>query len=530
MGFITSDRSQSDLLGYRIEDFAKADPKSRFIVNIVSRLDLSTLYSRYSIQGGDSYAPEMMLALWFFAYSEDKIHTRVLEKACQFDTRYMYITGNQRPDHSTLSRFRKTNIDLMGEYFLQILLLAQESGMSAFKHITIDGTKIRAKSSGKHSYNEDQLNKKIENLRKDIAHYMQRCDYAEQGAEDQLDLDSLRAEKARLEELEQKLLKRKAQLQERKQTLKPENRDKHQINILEPEARFMPKSEGPSYNAQAAVDTQTHFIVATDVTDQPNDQGQLLPMIGQVNKNLSGDPERSYTADAGYHNTDDLEILKENNTDIIVADPKPDNRTIAERPTAKEIIIEQQRKVERRDFVYHKNGNYYQCPCGNKLVPVKNKGKKTVYRASGCQGCPLFSFCVPGKKQVKQIHRSHKEEVAEWMARKLLTQESKERMKIRARSSEPVFGNLKQNLGFRRFSLKGLIYARGEYDLICIVHNLNVLFKMIQDGRLTAFINVSLLTINQFIAISKNMLTKFNIKIVRKNINPSKVLYASIWL
>ncbi len=530
MGYITTDRSQADLLGYRIEDFAKADLKSRFVVDIVSQLDLSALYARYSTQGGDSYAPDMMLALWFFGYSEDQIHTRDLEQSCKFDTRYMYITGSQRPDHTTLSRFRKANIDLMSEYFVQILLLAQESGISDFKHIAIDGTKIRAKNSGRHSFTEDQLNKKIENLRKDIAHYMQRCDLAEQSAEDELDLDALRAEKARLEELEQKLIKRKEQLQERKQTLKPEHRDKHQINLIEPEARFMSKSEGPSYNAQAAVDTETHLIVVPDVTDQPNDQGQLIPMIQQVDKNISADPDRSYTADAGYHNTEDLELLKENHTDIIAADPKPNNRTIGHKPTPVETILEEQKKVERKDFVYHGDGNYYQCPNGNKLVPVKNKGRRTVYRAEGCQDCPLFNLCIPGKKQVKQIQRSHKEAVAEWMALKLSTDEAKTRMKIRATTVEPVFGNIKQNLGFRRFSLKDLQNARGEYNLMCIAHNLNILFKMIQDGRLTAFNYASFLRINQFMAISKIILTKFVMRIVRTNFHPPKNLYASIGL
>ncbi len=530
MGFISSDRSQTDLLGYRIADFAKADPKSRFIVDIVSKLDLCELYARYSTQGGDSYAPDMMLALWFFGYSENQIHTRDLEQSCKFDTRYMYITGNQRPDHTTLSRFRKTNIDLMSEYFIQILILAQEYGISDFKHITLDGTKIRAKSSGKHSYTEDQLNQRIENLRKDIAHYMQRCDFAEQGAEDKLDLDALRAEKARLEELEQKLIQRKEQLQERKQTLKSENRDNHKINVLEPDARFMPKSEGPSYNAQAAVDTKTHLIIAPNLTDQPNDQGQLIPMIQQVDQNISTDPDRSYTADAGYHNTAELERLKDNNTDIIVADPKPNNRSIEHKPTPVETILKEQRKVERKDFVYHGDGNYYHCPNGNKLVPVKNKGKRTVYRSEGCQDCPLFHLCVPSKKQVKQLQRSHKEAVAEWMARKLSTDEAKTRMKIRATTVEPVFGNIKQNLGFRRFSLKGLQNARGEYNLICIAHNLNVLFKMIQDGRLTAFNYASYLRINQFMAILKIILTKLVMRIVRKNFYPAKNLYASISL
>jgi len=70
MGFIKADRSQLNILGYSVSDFASRDKKIRFIVDIVSRLELSSLYARYSDQGGDSYAPDMMLTLWFYAYSQ----------------------------------------------------------------------------------------------------------------------------------------------------------------------------------------------------------------------------------------------------------------------------------------------------------------------------------------------------------------------------------------------------------------------------------------------------------------------------
>jgi len=124
----------------------------------------------------------------------------------------------------------------------------------------------------------------------------------EQNATDQLDLATLQAEKARLEALEQKLLERKQILKERQNKLKVEYRAKHKVNLHEPDARFMPKADGLNYNAQAAVDTETNLIVASDVTDQPNDQGQFVPLQQKVESNLSPDRERAYTSDAGYHN------------------------------------------------------------------------------------------------------------------------------------------------------------------------------------------------------------------------------------
>jgi len=221
MGFIKADRRQQDLLGYRISDFARSDAKSQFIVDIISRLDLTTLFQRYSDQGGDSYSPEMMLGLWFYAYSQGESSSRKLEEYCQYDTRYIYLSCNLKPDHSTLSRFRKAHLDLLSEYFVQILLIAEQEDITDLKHISIDGTKMKAAASSRHSYKEDQLDRRIEALRRDIAHYMQRCLFAEQLA-GEIDLETLQEEKRRLEALEKKLLERRQQLQERKKTIKSE--------------------------------------------------------------------------------------------------------------------------------------------------------------------------------------------------------------------------------------------------------------------------------------------------------------------
>jgi len=509
MGFISSNRAQTDLLGYRIDDFAKSDKKSRFVIDLVTRLDLKELFARYSDQGGDSYSPDMMLALWFYAYSNGITSTRDLEELCKYDTRYMYISGNRQPDHTTLSRFRKAHVDLLSEYFLQIIMIARNEGISAFNHIAIDGTKIKASRSSRHSYNEAQLDQLIANIRSDITRYMNQCNYVEQNVTDQLDLKTLQAEKARLEALEQKLLKRKQILKKRQQELKVEYRAKHKVSLLEPDARFMPKFDGLNYNAQAAVDADTNLIVAADVTDQPNDQGQFVPIQKQAEVNLTPNSKRSYTGDAGYHNTDDLKHLEQNNIDALIADPAPQNRSTKLKPTSPETILNEKRRIERKDFVYNNQGDYYECPMGDQLSKVKDKGKSIVYRASKCPACPLANYCLASKKNYKQIHRSKREVYGERMAVKLQSLTAKQRMHERWVSVEPVFGNLKHNLGFRRFSLCGLKQVKGEFSLMAIAHNLNILFKMIDKDRLATAITRSYLNIDQHIAFSKNILVKF---------------------
>jgi len=493
MGFIKADRSQQDLFGYRISDFAKSDAKSRFIVDIISNLDLTTLYQRYSDQGGDSYAPEMMLGLWFYAYSQGESSSRKLEENCQYDARYIYMSCNLKPDHTTLSRFRKAHLDLLSEYFIQILLIAEQKGIMDLKHISVDGTTLKAAASSRHSYKEDQLDRRIEAIRKDIAYYMQRCLFAEQTSsslfDDQMgeiNLEALQAEKNRLEALEQKLLERRRQLQERKKTIKSEYRENHRINLLEPEAKSMSKADGPGYNGQIAVDCASNIIIANDVSDETHDRYQFKNMHQKAEANLPPDANRAYTADAGYHSMDQLEYANDNHIDVLLADQKPFDRSIHPHPTPLETIQKEDRKIQRCDFSYHKEDDYYQCPAGRNLYRVSTQKKVIVYRSESCAGCPVASKCLHGKSKIKQIHRAHREELAEDMARKLLAAEAKLRMKQRATSVEPVFGNIKHNLGFRRFSLAGLTQVRGEFNLMCIAHNLNTLFKLMTNRRLTA--------------------------------------------
>jgi transposase len=530
MKFFTANRSQQNLLGYSVEDFAKSDEKSHFVVETVSKLNLDELYNRYSNQGAEAYPPDMMLALWFYAYSECQTKTRQLEKLCHYDTRYIYISCNLRPDHTTLSRFRQNNLDLLEDYFLQIILMAEEEGIVDLKHISIDGTKMQASSSVSQSVKEDQLKRKIDALRKDIKHYMQRCNWVEQGSTDEVDLESLRQEKERLETLEKDLLERQRQLKERKQKLKPEHRKNHKINLVEPEARHMSTIKGPGYNAQIAVDNESKLIIANDTTDAPNDQNQFSSMHQKVEKNIPSDTKRTYTADSGYHSLDQLEYIEEQNIDATIADPTPQNRSKRSKPTSAATILKEKRKIERKDFAYHAQEDYYECPAGEKLSYVQNKGLSKIYRTTktACGSCQLAPFCLSSKKRIKQLQRDKREPLAEKMSRKLLSDKSRFRMIRRAASVEPVFGNIKQNLGYRRFHLRGLKKVKGEFNLMCIAHNLNILFKTLQTRRLAAAIYALSIEINQHITISKIRVAIIARKMARFLMFPQKVGYVGI--
>jgi transposase len=141
MGFIPYDRNQFDMLGYSLDDFVPQDAKCRYIVELVARLDLDPLREYYSTQGADSFDPALMLAIWFFSYSEGESSTRRIKEKCYRDMHYIYVSANLRPDHTSLSRFRKTHLDLMSDYFVQLVHIAQAEGISDFSEISTDGSR-----------------------------------------------------------------------------------------------------------------------------------------------------------------------------------------------------------------------------------------------------------------------------------------------------------------------------------------------------------------------------------------------------
>ena len=491
MGFRSFDRNQIDLLGYSLDDLVGSDAKCRFVVQLVSMLDLEKLYNKYSKVGADAFDPSAILSTWFLAYSEKITSTRVLENSCKRDTHFMYASCNLRPDHTTLSRFRKDNLALISEYFVQLIQLAQARGISAFKHITIDGTKIQASSSLRKSKDKKELDRYLAAVRKDIQDYMNQCDETDLLEDDKShdDVHSIQQKLKKLRDLEHTLIERKQQLRKRKQLIKKEHQDTHHINITEPDAYNMRYINGkqtlPAYNAQASVDSDTHLIVSADVVQDRDDTEQFSNQYQTVEENLGKDPERKYTGDAGYHNLNQLEYISNNQIDAVINDPNPQYRSLNNKTPSVKELLKSGRRLERSDFIYKLHEDCYQCPSGQKLnfshSGKKGKRSKRIYQTQNCHNCLLGKQCLSknNKSGVRKIQRDEKEILAEQMAMKLATKEAKDRLTVRKTTVEPVFGNLKENMGFRRFSLRGIENVKGEFKLMAIAHNINKLYGFI---------------------------------------------------
>jgi transposase len=330
---------------------------------------------------------------------------------------------------------------------------------------------------------------------------MQRCDMAERHELPEENIDAIREKIKQLEAKEQDLIERQQQLHDRQKELKAEHRAKHSINMVEPDAMMMSNVNGdksrPGYNAQIAVDSKTHFIVANETVQDRNDQRQFIPQYKNVTTTLGHDANRQYNVDSGYFASAQLEYLFENDIDAIINDPMPELRSNrSELPTLSELMAKN-RPLNRGDFRYHPDADYYECPAGEKLVYVrrKNGAKRStdLYQCAGCDGCPLKSQCLAtnNKNGYRNISRDEREIYAERMSDKLRSEDAKERLKLRAMTVEPVFGNLKENLGFRRFRLRGIENVKAEFNLMCIGHNINILFKHARSKKKRAMMILS---------------------------------------
>jgi len=477
MGFIQANRDQIDMLGYSLAEFVEDGSLSRLIVKLVERLDLSELYSAYSAQGGEAFDPGMMLSVWLLAYSEGQTSTRRLEELCRRDLHYIYLSANLRPDHCSLSRFRQRHVESLPGLFAQVVRLAQEDGLSPFRRISIDGSKVEANASSRANRTKEAVQEDLRQVREQIKEYLQQC----QQQDDCEGLDKLHSKEQALEQaLEHQ--------QNRSKDLSPANQKKHTVNLTDPQARNMAGVNGKisknAYNTQIAVDEDSGMIGHHSVVDDPNDRKQFSQLHQGCEQQLGQDPTRQYTMDSGYHSFQQLSYIDQNSVDAVVAEPRIRSRQASA----------DQDYFHRGAFHYQKDKNCYICPAAKELHLYTTEHKRGrvqfIYRAQACPQCHLRGRCLKNPENlasVRTIVRDSEEHLAEAMLAKSRSPEGLQRMRQRACSVEPVFGNLKFNLGFRRFTLRGLIKVRGEFALMCLAHNLRKWGKATQFRSINPF-------------------------------------------
>ena len=449
-------KSQLMLLPPSVDDFVDDNDPVRIVDEIIDSMDHSELISQYSGGGAPAYDPITMLKVIIFGYCEGIRSSRKLDAALSQDLRFMYLAQMSRPDFRTIARFRRMNNAAIRKAFEETVRLGFEMNLVLLKHVSLDGTKIEANVSGKHTYKKERLDAALENVGNwvsDILDQAQKVDEQE---------DNLYGD-CRGDELPKRLssaLRRKKILERAKRHL--EQTGSNTVCATDLESRVMKTRCGnrPAYNCQAVVDKENQIIVAAGVVQDETDHHQMPAMMQQVQE-LTGRKPDCVTMDAGYFSNETLRYGNDNSLNIYV----PDNDA-------------QRGKI---GFEWDQTNDEYICPCGHRLVYAITRQKcdriYRIYRHS-CASCSMRSSCCGSKSRVKELWRRVNGELEEEMAQKMSTDEAKSIYKLRKQIIEPVFGNLKENNKMRRLLLRGLKGAEIEYLLSCVAHNIGKIGRM----------------------------------------------------
>jgi transposase len=422
-------------------DWLPEDDLVFFLLDTVATLDMQPFYDYYEREqrGQPPYHPRLLVTLLFYCYATGTRSSRKIMRRCQTDLACRILVGEDIPDFRTLSDFRKLHLERLEQLFVEVLKLCGLAGLSKLGTLVLDGSKVKANASRHKAMSYEYMEKEEQRLQQEVQRLLaeaQASDAAEDAEHGDRRGDELPEELARREQRLAKIQAAKAALAARARAeaeadaaqraaqgkpprpTPPEEATpapKDQYNFTDPESRIM-KSSNKGWDQcgnAQVVVTAEQIIVAADVTDQANDKQQLQPMLVQTCQNR---------AEAGLTET----------LDQVLGDAgffSEENARFLE-----EAGLDGYLATER--LKHHEE------------IPPTTRGR-----------CPEG---LSGKQR---------------MARKLRTKKGRAVYARRKGIVEPVFGQIKQGLGFRQFLLRGLAKMRAEWRLVCTVHNLLKLWR-----------------------------------------------------
>lgn len=451
--FVNMDRQTPMFLPCDLREWVPADHIVHFILDAVEQIPTAHFQVNDRGTGSEQYPPAMMLALLIYCYATGRFGSRTIEAATYSDVAVRYICANYHPDHSSICEFRTANKAAFQAAFVTVLQMAHHLQLTKVGTVSVDGTKIQANASKHAAVSYQRAGEMIEQLELEVKELMERAQQAEaQESKESLDIPAELARrekrKAALEqarqvieerakemavaqqaEYEAKQAARQAQREEGKKPRGPEPTapseqpdPKAQYNFTDPESRIMKAGNGghfeQAYNAQAAVDEQM-LIVGERVSVAPNDKQELVPTVAAISPVVA--PEvKAVLVDSGFYSEAAVEAMEQ----------KPDGRATG--------VI-----------VY--------------AAVEKHSHHKTV-----ADLLPQPEPAAPGPEATaKQV-----------MAHRLKTEVGKGLYKLRKQTVEPVFGIIKEVMGFRRFLLRGRAKVELEWTLVCVSYNLKRMFTL----------------------------------------------------
>ena len=439
-------RDQGFILPPDMNDWLPKDHLARYIVSIVEQLDLSSICKRYSFKGRKGIHPSVLLSLLFYGYATGVFSSRKIERATYDSVAFRFISGNTHPDHDTIAHFRKEFLNELPSLFLSILTIAKEVGIVKVGTVSLDGTKIKANASKHKALSYLYASKLEEQLKTEVKELLAKGEVADNtDANDGLSVPlevALREDKINVIHAAKKKIEQRAKERYEKEV----NAYEEKIKAREEKEKRngkKPKGKIPQPPQEIILDTEQ-----INLTDE---ESRIMPLSG-------GGFGQCYNAQASVENDSRLMVH------VHVTQNVNDKKEIT--PTLEYFNANKELKPENitADAGYFSKENIEQCTRNN-ITPYISIGKEQ-------HNLPIekrFSHSEPLKENATPIEQLH---------HRLQTNEGKKIYAKRKSTVEPVFGIIKQVLGFRQFLLRGFEKAKGEWNLVAIAYNLKRLHTL----------------------------------------------------
>jgi transposase len=427
-----------------LQDWLPEKHLARFIAGVVAELDLSELlgeYARKDGRGAIGYHPEMMVRILLYGYAVGVRSSRGIEKATYEDVAFRYLSADQHPDHDSIAEFRKVHLEMLSGLFYQALKLCQKAGLVKLGQVALDGTKLAANASRHKSRNYKRLSEKEAALLSEVQKLM------DEAARVDAQEDDLYGKGQRGDEMPDALATAQQQL-EKIQAAKRELEQEAKQRAEQAEREKAEQNGKPKDGAQ-----RMRWSRAKSGLPAEQSKGNLT------------DPESGLMVDGatkafvqGYN----AQVVAAGVPQIIVA------QTVISEPTDRQQLKPMMELLEQTlgvipDLTTADAGYWNE----SSIVEQQSKGRELLIPPD--RG--------PDRVTGKLAPNAPQGPAAQQMRQKLNDAEIKKLYQKRAGMVEPVFGMIKETLGYRRFLLRGLQKVKGEWAIICTAFNLLKLYR-----------------------------------------------------
>jgi len=495
------DQQQLMILPPSLEELIPKGHPVRIVNDVINRIDLESLFKAYHITGSSSYHPQMLLKVLIYGYVTNIYSSRKLEGACRESIYFMWLSSMSFPDHNTLNRFRSVRLKhALRSVFEEVVQLLAEEGLLSLEEVYTDGTKIEA-NANRYTFvwkkaimtSKERMKKQLE----EIWQYAQNLAQKEDMLPPTPDFTQIDSEKVKetVDKLNETLRDRKDIDKKVRAKLGyitknfPEKivRYEQQEAILgernsysktDTDATFMRMKDDhmlngqlkPGYNVQ--ISTSNQFIVNFTLHSNPTDTTTLKGHLKQYEQSFGRTP-KTLTADAGYGSAENYTFLEQNGV-IPYIKYGTFNKELEEKDKDKN-------PFHAQNLYYNAEKDVYTCPMGQEMIFIGLENRHSEngfvhslrkYQAKNCFNCPLHSPCHKSNENRTIRINTNLEKQKQRVKELLFSEEGIRHRKRRCYEVESVFGNIKENHGFRRFMLRGREKVEIEWGLLAIAQNL----------------------------------------------------------